>query len=94
VTKSAGFIIGQLAADEAGCPSAWAGSDARVSVRNSSRRDPRGQRGEAKRLFLRLLPIAGAIALYKSLSFKETGRARLLSAASGPQPMRCCVIDL
>lgn len=76
----AGFIIGQLAADEAeilsiGVAPDWQKSGlGKMLVQGLVRA---AKRGEAKRLFLEVAEDnAAAIALYKSLAFSEIGRRK------------------
>lgn len=85
----AGFIIGQLAADEAEILSVGVAPDwqraglGKMLVEGLIRAV---RRGEAKRLFLEVAADnAGAIALYKSLKFAETGRRKAYyQRANGP----------
>ena len=84
-----GFIIGQLAADEAeilsvGVAPAWQRAGLGKKLVEALIRAVRN--GEAKRLFLEgAADNAGAIALYKSLNFKETGRRKgYYERVSGP----------
>ncbi|HPG88065.1 MAG TPA: ribosomal protein S18-alanine N-acetyltransferase [Hyphomicrobium sp.] len=85
----AGFIIGQLAADEAEILSVGVAPDwqraglGKMLVEGLIRAV---RRGEGKRLFLEVAADnAGAIALYKSLSFAEIGRRKgYYQRANGP----------
>lgn len=85
----AGFIIGQLAADEAEILSVGVAPDwqrtglGKMLVEGLIRA---ARRGEAKRVFLDVAADnAGAIQLYKSLNFSETGRRKAYyQRANGP----------
>ena len=85
----AGFIIGQLAADEAeilsiGVAPDWQRTGLGKKLVEGLIRAVR--RGEAKRLFLEVAADnAGALRLYKSLNFTETGqRKAYYERANGP----------
>lgn len=85
----AGFIIGQLAADEAeilsiGVAPDWQRTGLGKMLVEGLIRAVR--RGEAKRLFLEVAADnAGALRLYKSLNFTETGRRKAYyERANGP----------
>lgn len=85
----AGFIIGQLAAEEAEILSIGVAPDwqraglGKMLVEGLIRA---ARRGEAKRLFLEVAADnAGALRLYRSLKFTETGRRKAYyERASGP----------
>lgn len=85
----AGFIIGQLAADEAEILSIGVAPDwqraglGKMLVEGLIRA---ARRGEAKRLFLEVAADnAGALRLYRSLKFTETGRRKAYyERANGP----------
>ena len=93
-----GFIIGQLAADEAEILSIGSAPDwqraglGKMLVQGLVRA---AKRGEAKRLYLEVAEDnAAAIALYRSLGFAETGRRKRYYKRPGGQAADAIVLAL
>ena len=87
---AAGFIMGQLAADEAEILSLGVRADRQrhgVGRRLVEALVRAAKRADARRLFLEVgHSNSGAIALYKGLGFKETGRRKGYYQRSGAEP--------
>lgn len=93
-----GFIIGQLAADEAeilsiGVSPNWQRSGLGTRLLEGLARAAR--RGEAKRIFLEVAEDNGpAIALYRKLGFSEIGRRKRYYERPGSQPVDALMLAL
>jgi ribosomal-protein-alanine N-acetyltransferase len=93
-----GFVIGQLAADEAeilsiGVSPNWQRAGLGTRLLEGLARAAR--RGEAKRIFLEVAEDnAAAVALYKKLGFVETGRRKRYYERAGKEPVDALTLML
>ena len=93
-----GFVIGQLAADEAeilsiGVSPNWQRAGLGTRLLEGLARAAR--RGEAKRIFLEVAEDnAPAVALYKKLGFVETGRRKRYYERAGKEPVDALTLML